>query len=402
MAQIQLRAQRTPARDSRPAAGRSRVRPTYAAVDLDALAHNLHVVTAAAGGAPVLAVVKADGYGHGAAAVAQRLEAEGAFGFGVALAEEALALRALGVRRPIVILNGVHGAAHAEIVDARLTPVVYDPGEVEAFARAVACRRDERPFGLHLKIDTGMARLGAFGQTLDATLRAIEQSPGVFLEGVLTHLATADTDRDFALEQVVRFELSLATIRARGHRPRWVHASNSAATLMLPEARYDLVRPGIALYGYGAGPAPTVARLRPALRVCTEVVALRDLPAGAPVGYDCTFTTRRPSRIATLPVGYADGVRRAASNRGVVLIEGRRCPIAGRVSMDLLSIDVTDAPSVHVGSEAVLIGEQGGARIEANEVASWADTTAYEVLTGVSVRVPRVYLGAAGPSAPAG
>lgn len=362
------------------------LRPTRAEVDLDAIAHNLAVVRRVAAPAAVLAVVKADGYGHGAVPLARRLAAEDVHGFGVALAGEGIELREAGIDREILVLNGVYGGAHGAVLEARLTPVVYDLGEVEAFAAAAR----GGAFGMHLKVDTGMSRLGVPGDRLEEFLDGLGRFPGVRITGVMTHLAAADSDPEFTRDQLRRFDEALARIRGRGHRPGAVHVANTAGAFLFPEARRDLVRTGLALYGYGPGGA--AAGLRPAMRLRTEIIALRDLPAGATVGYDRTFRTTAPTRLATVPVGYGDGLIRRVGNRASMLVRGQRCPIVGRVSMDLTTLDVTGVPAAGVGDEAVVLGAQGAALIDADEVAEAAGTIAYEVLTSVSRRVPRLYL----------
>ncbi|MFW5920555.1 MAG: alanine racemase [Polyangiales bacterium] len=362
------------------------LRPTRAEVDLSAVAHNYHVVRDAAGGARVLAVIKADAYGHGVVPVAGRLQAEGAGGFGVALAEEALELREAGITSEIVVLNGVYGGAQSAVLDAGLTPVVYDLAEVHAFHRAAR----GRPFAVHVKVDTGMARLGVQVDVLERFLADLAGYRNVRVDGVMTHLACADSDDDFTAEQLLRFERALAMFRDAGHRPRVVHAANSAATFRHPRARFDMVRPGLALFGYPGAP-DVDADLRPAMQLRTEIISLRELPEGATVGYHGSYRVDRPSRIATVPVGYGDGLMRAHSNRGSVLVGGRRCPIVGAVSMDLTAVDVTDVPGAALGDEVVLLGAQGPARIGAGELARAAGTIPYEVLTNVSRRVPRFY-----------
>lgn len=362
------------------------LRPTRAEIDLGAIAHNLGVVRRVVGSASVLAVVKADGYGHGVVPVAARLQAEGVDGFGVALAEEGLELREAGVSAPILVLNGVYGGAHSDVLDAALTPVVYDLGELAEFARAAR----GRPFGVHLKVDTGMGRLGVVASELEAFLDGFARVPGARIDGLMTHFASADCDPAQTREQLERFATARALVAARGHRPRTVHAANSAAAMAVPEARFDLVRTGIALYGLA--PAPKTGEgLRPAMRLRTEVIAIRDLPAGSPIGYGATFHTSRPSRIATVPVGYGDGLLRSTSNRGQMLVRGQRAQIVGNVSMDLTTLDVTDTGDVAVGDEVVLLGAQGPESISAEEIAGWAGTIMYEVLTNVSRRVPRFY-----------
>lgn len=364
-------------------------RPTRAEIDLAALASNLRVVRRVADKSRVFVVVKADAYGHGLVQVARRLEREGVDGLCVALAEEGLALRACGVTAPILVLNGVYGEAHERVLAAHLTPVVYSIEQARAFAH-VSSELGGRPVSVHLKIDTGMARLGVQLDELGPLLDAVEGLP-IRIDGVMTHLSSADSDATETRAQLSRFDGAVATLRARGHKPRFVHAANSAATYMHEAARYDLVRTGLAMYGVAPIGADD-AGLTPVMSVRTELIALRALPPGAPVGYDQTFRTARPSRIATVPMGYGDGLMRSASNRGFMLVRGQRCPIVGRVSMDLTTIDVTDMPEVAVGDEVVLIGRQAGASLTACELAEASGTIAYEVLTSISPRVPRVYL----------
>lgn len=369
------------------------LRPTRAEIDLDAVVHNLGVAREIAGASRVLAVVKADGYGHGVVPVARRLQEVGAYGFGVALAEEALELREAGIHTAIVVLNGVHGGAHEEVVAAGLTPVVYELPELRAFAE-VAARRAV-PVGVHLKVDTGMSRLGvpcaALPQFLDA-LEALGPKGAIAIEGCMTHLSSADSDPEVTREQLARFDEAVALVRARGHQPVLLHAANTAGAFLHPESRYDMVRLGSALFGYGP-PGTERAGLRPAMRLRTEIISLRRVPAGTRVGYDGTFTADQERTIATIPVGYGDGLIRATSNRAEVLVRGRRCPVVGNVSMDLTGIDVSALPDVALGDEVVLLGRQGGDAIDAHELARSAGTIHYEVLTNVSRRVPRFYGG---------
>lgn len=362
------------------------LRPTRAEVDLGAIAHNLRVLRQIAGSARVLAVVKADAYGHGVVPVTARLQAEGVDGFGVALAEEGIELRDAGITAEILVLNGVYGGAHADVLHHGLTPVVYDLGEVEAFERAAG----GRPFAVHLKVDTGMARLGVPVDELPAFLDRLSRHRRVRIEGLMTHLASADADDEFTREQLARFARAEALLVERGHRPRVVHAANSAGAFRHAAARFDLIRPGLALFGYR--PADDVrADLRPALRLRTEIIAIRELPSGAPVGYNARFRTTRRTRIATLPVGYGDGLFRAATNRGEVLVRGQRAPMVGAVSMDLTTIDVTDVPDVALHDEAILLGTQDGQVLGADDLARASGTIPYEVLTNISRRVPRFY-----------
>ncbi len=366
------------------------LRPTRAEVDLDAVAHNLGVLRELAAPARLIAVVKADAYGHGVVPVAARLEAEGVDGFGVALAEEGLELREAGVRVPIIVLNGVYGGAHRDVLEAGLTPVVYDLAQIEAFDRASS----EGRYRVHLKIDTGMARLGVPMRELDAFLDRLARHPRCVVDGVMTHLSSADNDDDATRAQLRLFEQAIATLHARGHRPRLRHAANTAATLAHPESRYDMVRPGGALYGISFG-LSAGRPLRPALRLRTEIIALRTIEAGDTVGYDRTYRASRTTRVATVPIGYGDGLPRELSNRGAMLVAAHRAPIIGRVSMDLTMLDVTNIPSAAVGDEVVVLGAQRAgatrASITADELGEVAGTLAYDVLTSVSRRVPRSY-----------
>jgi alanine racemase len=361
-------------------------RPTRADIDLAALSHNLRAVRARLRGSRLYAVVKADAYGHGLGPIARAFEREGVDGLCVALAEEGLMLRGSGVTAPILVLSGAYSDAHARVLRAHLTPVVQDFAQAQAFARAA----QGADVGVHLKIDTGMARLGVPVDELGAWLDAVRALPNLRIDGVMTHLASADSDPAFTALQLRSFDAALAAVRAAGHKPRWVHAANSAGTYLHPDAQRDLVRVGLALYGI-APAREAQPELRPVMVLRSEVLALRDLPTGGGVGYDQTYHASRPSRIATVPIGYGDGLMRAGSNRGSMLVGGRRCPIVGRISMDLTTLDVTDVPGCAVGDEVVVLGTQGSQQLSAVDVADACGTIAYEVLTNISPRVPRVY-----------
>lgn len=355
---------------------------------LGAIAHNLRVLrTSLPTSTKVLAVVKADAYGHGVIQVAKRLQAEGVDGFGVALAEEGLELRQSGINRAILVLNGIHGEAHREIVAAGLTPVVYELGEAAAFHAVSA----GRPVDVHVKIDTGMGRLGVPMHKLDPFLSGLRRLHTIRVAGLMTHLSTADGDRDFVEEQLRRFDEAEWLVRRHGHEPVVRHVANSAAVFRHPESHLDWVRPGIALYGY-AGAERVGADLRPAMRWRSEIIRVRTLQAGESVGYGRSFVATSVTRIATIPVGYGDGLMRSASNRGEALVRGCRCRVVGNVAMDLTTIDVSGVPEAKIGDEVVLLGEQGGDRLHAGHLALAAQTIPYEVLTNVSRRVPRVYL----------
>jgi alanine racemase len=363
------------------------LRATRAEILLDAIGHNLRVVQEAAAGRRILAVVKADAYGHGVVPVARRLQTEGVDGFGVALAEEGIELREAGIDRAILVLNGINGGAHREIIAAGLTPVVYEISEARAFDLVSG----SRPIDVHLKVDTGMGRLGVPLGELSDFLRELRRFPSIRIAGLMTHLSTADADPLYVAEQLAGFAEARGLVRRFGHEPSVLHVANSAALFRHPESHFDWVRAGLALYGY-PGSDTIDAPLRPALRWRTEVLRVRTLQAGESVGYGRSFRAPVETRLATIPVGYGDGLLRSASNRGHVLIGGVRCPIVGNIAMDLTTVDVSGVSRVAIGDEVLLLGEQGGSVLDARDLAVAAGTIPYEVLTNVSRRVPRVYL----------
>ncbi|MBX3232713.1 MAG: alanine racemase [Labilithrix sp.] len=386
------------------------MRPTRAEVNLAALRHNLRVVSRHAGRAKVWPVLKADGYGHGAPAVARTLERAGAEGFCVALLEEAVELRDAGVRAPILVMGGYYGGAYDELLARDVVPVVYDRSHLEGLARAA--RQTGRPVDAHLKIDTGMARLGVRMPELEAFAATAANFPEIRISALMTHLACADEPAATAA-QVALFEEATRRLARAGIAPSIRHAANSAAILGGPAlgapsasctehgapsasctALFDAVRPGVAVFGVSPL-ARDLPDLRAAMRVRSEVVDLRAVAVGEPVGYGALFRAKRPTRIATLPMGYADGLSRQLSNRGDVLVRGKRAPIVGAVSMDMSMIDVTDIPDVSLRDEVVVLGAQEGPHgkdaITAEELATHAGTIAWEVLTSISRRVPRFY-----------
>jgi alanine racemase len=381
----------------RRAAPADALRPTRAEVDLEALRHNLYVVRKHAGGARVWAVLKADGYGHGAPAVARTLERAKIDGFCVALVEEGIELRQAGIVAPILVMGGHYEGAHEEAVARGLVPAVHDLEQIAAFAHLVRSGGATGPIDVHLKVDTGMARLGVTMRDLPKLASKLADYPEVRVHGLMTHLACADApeERETA-DAMAHFEEALGVLAANGVVPKVRHAANSAAVLR-GSARLDAVRPGIALFGVSprvAGSALT-RDLRPAMRVRSEVVALREIPVGATVGYGATWRAARVSRIATVPMGYADGLWRQLGNRGHLLVQGARAPIVGAVSMDMTMIDVTDIQGVALHDEVVVLGTQDGAAgqaaLDADEIAAHADTIPWEVFTSISRRVPRFY-----------
>ena len=381
----------------RRAAPADAVRPTRAEINLEALRHNLRVVRKHADGAEVWAVLKADAYGHGAPAVARTLERTGINGFCVALIEEGIELREAGIGAPILVMGGHYGSAHEELLARGLTPVVHDLDQVAAFARLVRGGVTEGPIDVHLKVDTGMARLGVTMKDLPALAARLADFPEIRVRGLMTHLACADAADERALQEpMARFADAGGLLARVGVEAPLRHAANSAA-LLRGLARLDAVRPGLALFGIAPrmNGQPLTRELKPVMRVRSEIVALRNLDPGSTVGYGATFIAARPSRVATVPMGYADGLSRQLSNRGHLLVRGQKAPIVGTVSMDLTMIDVTDIEGASVRDEVIVLGSQeapsGRAVLDVDAIAGQADTIPWEVLTSISRRVPRFY-----------
>lgn len=376
----------------RRAAPADSVRPTRAEVSLTHLRHNLQALGRVAG-VPVWSVLKADAYGHGSKAVARTLERAGSAGICVALLEEGIELREAGIVVPILVMGGHYGSAWAELVRHRLTPVISRADQVLSLAEEVRFS-GSAPVPVHVKIDTGMARLGVPWREVETFADVLASHPELELDGLMTHFASAESSPESVEAQLDLFERVTGTLAARGLVPRKRHAANTAAVIGSERARLDLVRPGIGLFGMAPGVSAPIA-LKPVMRVRTEIVALRTLPVGTGVGYGATWVAARESRIATIPMGYADGLPRSLSNRGHVLVRGRRAPIAGTVSMDMTSVDVSDVPGASIGDEVVVLGSQRGplgeGTLSAEEIAGHAGTIAWEILTGISRRVPRFY-----------
>lgn len=337
-----------------------------------------------------MAVLKADGYGHGAVPLAKLLERrppKNFWGIGVSSVEEGLALRAAGVKRRILILGSLFPfESFAVALENGLTPTVASWASAQAVSRAASRRRLRA--AVHVKVDTGMGRIGMTSATAAQTLPRVAALPGLQLEGVYTHLARGEDPRR-SREPLSLFDKLISDCRTQGLAPLF-HAANSAGMLLSPDSRYDLVRPGLALYG--APPSPRFQGLAPVLTWKTRVVYLKTVPAGTPVSYGGLWRAPRRARLATLPVGYADGYRRGMTGNAQVLIQGRRCPVVGRITMDQIVVDVTALRGVDVGQEVVLLGAQGRERITADEMAGWAETISYEILCGISGRVPRIHL----------
>lgn len=368
-----------------------RIRPTQAEVDLDAIAHNVQALKAMAPQARFMAVVKADGYGHGMLPVARAALAAGAAWLGVATVEEAAQLVAAGLSAPILVFGYVPPVMADLVVQHQIRTALFSLEYARALSEAAQAAGRSVP--VHIKIDTGMTRVGLRRHEAVAFAKAAAALPGIDIEGAFTHMATADEPQnDFASRQLATFDAALADLRSVGIVPRIRHACNSAGIMLHPEGHYDLVRGGIALYGLEPDPAVAwPADLHPALTWRTRVAMVKTVEAGTPISYGSTYRAAGNERIATLPVGYADGYFRLLSNKGWVLIGGRRCPIVGRVCMDQMMVRLPDEVAADAGDEAILIGEQGGERILASELARTIGTINYEVTCAISKRVPRLY-----------
>jgi len=366
-------------------------RPTRAIVDLDAIAANYRRLEAAAGGeGRVLPVVKADAYGHGAVPVARRLAAEGTRRFAVAMLEEAAALRDAGIEGEIVLLSSGYPEDVPRLAALRIAPALHDLPQARKMAEAA--RSLPAPLAVHLKLDTGMGRLGFRPEGVQEAAELLRRSDRLALAGTFTQFACADTPGSPATEtQIQLFEAGLRVLRAAGLDPGLVHASNSGGALHFPAARFDAVRPGIALYGVDPTP-PEIgdAALAPALSLESEVMVVRRVPPGTPLGYGGTFVTSRTTDVAVLPIGYHDGLRRSFSGRSFVLLRGARAPVVGAVSMDLTLVDATNT-GAEPGDTAVILGRSGDEEIRAWDLARAAGTNPWEILCGIGARVRREY-----------
>jgi alanine racemase len=363
-----------------------RHRPTRVDVDLDAIRHNVRVLRPPS--AELMAVVKANGYGHGDAEVARAALEGGATWLGVAFAEEGLRLRTAGLTAPILVLSELSpGAEHAALT-ADLTPTLYTAAGLARVADAAA----GRPAAVHVKVDTGMHRVGVYPPEATATFLDEVAQTGLRLDGLFTHFATAGEDALIVREQLALFLKIVEDVRAAGHRPRLLHAANTAGTILHPESHLDLVRTGIGIYGLVPGPGVGEGLgLRPAMTWRSAVAMVKRLPAGERTSYGQRYRLDRDAWVATVPVGYADGYPRSLASRADVLIGGRRCRVAGNVTMDQLIVDCGDAEPLP-GQEVVLLGPQDAETIAAEELAAHGGTIAYEIVTGIGDRVPREFI----------
>ncbi len=382
-------------------AKRTATRPTWAEVSLGTLRQNFravqrHISPAVA----VCAIVKADAYGHGAVECARALEEEGARWFGVTSLDEAIPLREAGINGRVLLMTGFWRGEEEEIIRLGLTPTIWETGQIELFEKAAtALGVSKHP--IHLKVDTGMGRLGVAPEDLPRICSALKASSHLVLEGLSTHLASSEVlDEPSVAAQLKSFAEARNFLRGEGFNPPLIHAANTGAVISRPESWNTMVRPGIALYGYylpfeRAGREVSGSGLRlkvkPVLTWKTRILSLRDMRANQALGYGGIYVTKAPARIAVLPVGYADGLNRKISSQGRVIVGEHYAPIVGRISMDLTLADVTGLPGVSVGDEVILLGTTDGLSVDAREHASLSDTVPYEILCGISKRVPRRY-----------
>ena len=371
-------------------------RPTWAEIDLEALAANFQTVKLKVGpDVGVMAVVKANAYGHGAVQCAQRLEREGADWFGVALPEEGIELRNAGIAKPVLCLAGFWGEQATACLQHNLVPVVYRLDMIKAFDRAA--RERNVIANVHVKIDTGMGRLGVRFDEVSDFARSLGSFKNIRVDGFMTHFAAADEPSCGPLtkDQTLRFKNAVAAFREHGFEPTYRHLANSAAVFGQPAARGNLVRPGGVLYGLWRdilAPEDRHVNLRPVMSLHSRITLLKWVHPGETVGYGCTFEASRKTLVATIPIGYDDGYMRALSNRGHAIIRGVYATVIGRISMDLTLIDVTNVPGVQTEDEVIFMGAEGDLSVSAEEIARTAGTLSYEVTCGIGGRVPRVFI----------
>jgi len=375
-------------------------RATYAEIDLSALRKNFSAIRAALQPqVKIMAVVKADAYGHGAVPCAKAFLDAGADYLGAGIIAEGIELRESGINSPVQILAGVFSNEIEDLIKYDLSTTLYSLEMAKAIAKWAA--REGKQAGLHLKIDTGMSRLGAAPEAFPELAEFVGNSKNLRIESVFTHLSSADEDPEYTLLQLSRFDDILSKVKGMGIEINLAHCANSAALLTFPQSQYDMVRPGIVTYG--ALPSPNLKPqakelfsgdngLLPVMQWKTGILQISSLPENTPLSYGKKFVTARESLIATLPVGYADGLNRGLSNKMKVLVRGQRAPQVGTICMDMCMIDVTDIPDAQIDDEVVIFGKQGDESITADELAEWQETVSHEILTAVAQRVPRKYL----------
>ncbi len=387
-------------------------RPVWAEVDLRALAHNLRSIrrrlatgrkSAGSRSKPpqVLAVVKANAYGHGAVPVARALAKSGADWFGVTCSAEGIELREGGVRNPILLLTGFWEGEEKRVIQHNLTPAVTRCEQLLLLERAAARARLRKPFSFHLKIDSGMNRLGISPSDVPCFAKTLANCPHLRLQGIFTHFASSEEFTHDKTDQQRRvFEAALAALRELKVEAPLIHMANSAAIVSRPETWATMVRPGLILYGHHQSYQPperdadaaAAVPLRPVLSLRARIISLRDIPPGQGVGYNSRWTASRPSRVAVIAIGYADGLPRGLTNKGRVIVRGQFAPLVGTVSMDLSAVDVTDVPNVRVGDVATIYGSDGEVSQQVSDVAKMLGTVTSDLCCDLGPRVPRIYL----------
>lgn len=371
-------------------------RPTWAEIDLKRLGENFRAIKNFCGREiSYMAVVKADAYGHGAVECSRVLEGQGADWFAVATAEEGIALRQAGIVRPILVLGGIWPDQVNIFLNFDLTPVIFTIDQAEALNAAANSSTDG--VGVHLKIDTGMNRVGFRSELAGEVAQRMAGFRNLRVDGLLTHFAVADqpSENEFSSRQIAAFERAVVAFHEAGHRPVFTDLANSPAAVLLPHARSKMVRIGGLLYGLGGDVLPEgfdQPELSPVMSVCSTIAMLKMVPKGESIGYGRTFTTTRDTLVATIPIGYHDGYPRALSNNGEALVRGHRVPVVGRISMDWVTLDVTSIADVAVLDRVTLIGSQGNESINAEHLARKTGTISYEITCGIASRVPRVYI----------
>ena len=366
---------------------------TIAEINLSDLIRNFRQVRSCIPtGCKILAVVKANAYGHGIKEVSRELEYAGVDMLGVAHVEEGIFLRESGIKSKILVMGGITDDYSVDIVKWGLTPVVYTLSFANVLSEAAVSSANILP--VHIKVDTGMRRIGVVPEMTGELAGDIVRLNGLRIEGIMTHFAEADLqNREFVREQLDSFISVCKTIREMGIDIPVKHTANSAAVLDMEESHLDMVRPGIMLYGYSPSSfLSPIADLRPVMTLKSKIVHIKKVPSKTGISYGRTFTTTRETVVATIPIGYADGYSRLLSNLGQVIIKGRRAPVIGRVCMDMTMIDVTDIPGIKQGEEVIIIGGENEVRITADDIAAWTGTISYEVLCGIGERVDRVYI----------
>lgn len=363
-------------------------RPTYAKIDLNALRKNFTIIKSLTN-ASVMPVIKANAYGHGAVKAAQILDDAGTDIFGVATIEEGIELRENSIDTPILILGSIFPMENFEaVIEYNLTPIIASRFSAKILEETAKRKSKSVPF--HLKVDSGMGRVGVGLDTAVTLWNELEKSEFLECEGIFTHFSKADEDYKFTVNQINDFNKVLNGITSY---PKYVHAANTAGIINFSDSHFNLVRPGLAIYGlYPEGINKDNYNIEPVLSLHSKIVFLKDIKKGKPVSYGASWVAPRNSKIATICVGYADGYPRALSNKAQVIIKNKKCPVVGRVCMDMIMVDVTDIDGVSTGDEVILMGKSENQSISAEELGQWADTINYEITTGISYRVPRIFI----------